>query len=415
LSDLGTGTYQGFQGGLYPGGGNTRPASHDEAADAAARIMLLDPNGVPNAVNGRIVLISVGMSNTTIESQSFIPLAVADPDRNTRVTIIDGAQGGWTATRVADPNQNSVYWNTVNARLTSAGVTPLQVEAVWLKEAEASPTQPFPAHAQGLEANLEQIVRIVRARYPNTRQLYASSRIYAGYATTNLNPEPYAYESAFSVKWMIEQQLAGAPSLNFDPSRGPVVAPWLSWDAYLWADGLVPRGDGLTWLCSDLRDTDGTHPSADGAAKVAGMLHAFFRADPVASRWYMDCDPADAGSFSVPPPALDLAWAVNPSSGALELRWQSLAPVSGSGARYDVATGTLGALHASGGFASSQCAVAGAIAPGGPDPVSDPPPGAGSYYLVRGRNTCGSGTYGEPDALPGPRQALDAASPCPGS
>ena len=31
LNDLGSGTYQGQQGGLYPGGSNNRPMSHDVA------------------------------------------------------------------------------------------------------------------------------------------------------------------------------------------------------------------------------------------------------------------------------------------------------------------------------------------------------------------------------------------------
>ena len=42
------------------------------------------------------------------------------------------------------------------------------------------------------------ILNMAKERYPNLRVAYLSSRIYAGYATTPLNPEPYAYESAFS-------------------------------------------------------------------------------------------------------------------------------------------------------------------------------------------------------------------------
>lgn len=37
-----------------------------------------------------------------------------------------------------------------------------------------------------------------------------SSRTYGGYATTELNPEPYAYQSGFSVKWLVQDQLEGA-------------------------------------------------------------------------------------------------------------------------------------------------------------------------------------------------------------
>jgi hypothetical protein len=38
---------------------------------------------------------------------------------------------------------------------------------------------------------------------------YLDSRIYGGYATTALNPEPYTYEGAFLVRWLIQDQLKG--------------------------------------------------------------------------------------------------------------------------------------------------------------------------------------------------------------
>ncbi len=411
LSELGAETYLGFEGGLYPGGGNPRPASHDIAADALERVALLDLEGGPDPVNGRIVMLTLGMSNTAIESNAFIEAADADPGRNSRVVIVNGAQGGWDAARVADPDLNSSYWSTVDQRLADSGVTPLQVQVVWLKQAEASPSLGFPEDAQLLESLLEEIVRIIQDRYPNTKQVYNSSRVYAGYATTPLNPEPFAYQSAFAVKWMIQGQIDGSPGLNFDPGNGPVQAAWLSWGPYLWADGLGPRDDGLTWECADFAN-DGTHPSSTGSSKVASLLIDFFRNDPIASRWYVDCDPGSEGAFSVPPRVLDLDVGTDPA-GELELHWESLGPVAGSETIYDVVTGSVSELRQTGGFAGANCAVAGTALPGTPDPAQDPQPGDGAYYLVRGRNVCADGTWGEPWALSGPRDALDVASPCP--
>ncbi len=410
LVDLGSGTYLGFEGGLYPGGVNALPASHAVAADSLARVELLDPNGLPDASSGKAVLLSVGMSNTTQEFSRFIQIANPLPGRNQSVRIVDGAQGGWAAARVANPNLNADFWNTIDQRLAAAGVTPLQVRAVWLKEAEASPTDAFPLHAEILRDDLGRIVRIIRDRYPNTRQVYLSSRSYAGYASTNLNPEMFAYESGFSVKWLIEEQLAGSPALNFDPSAGPVEAAWLAWGPYLWADGLTPRSDGLTWECADFSATDGTHPSASGREKVANMLVGFFTGDPTAASWFMDCSPANPGVFATPGRALDVD--LVPAGGGFELRWEDLRPSSGPETVHDVVAGSLDNLRATGGFSGAACAAAGVGVASLADPLPDPSPGSGTWYLVRGRNGCGSGTYSEPTALQAPREELDASSPC---
>ena len=65
LVDLGPGqTYQGQEGGLYPGGSNVRPAAHDAAGQKIARgIVPLDADGNPDPINGKIVLMPVSVSN----------------------------------------------------------------------------------------------------------------------------------------------------------------------------------------------------------------------------------------------------------------------------------------------------------------------------------------------------------------
>ncbi len=411
LLDLGPGAYLGFEGGFYPGGATELPASHAAAADSFARVQLVDPNGIPDALFGRAVLLSVGMSNTTQEFSRFIQIANALPGRNQTVRIVDGAQGGWAAARVADPNQNAAFWSTIDQRLASAGVTPLQVQTVWLKEAEASPLASFPLHAEILRDDLRTIVRIIQDRYPNTRQIYLSSRTYAGYASSNLNPEMFAYESGFSVKWLIEEQLAGSPALNFETGAGTVEAAWLAWGPYLWADGLTPRSDGLTWECVDFSANDGTHPSTSGREKVANILVGFFTTDPVAAKWFMDCNPSGPGVFAAPERVLNVDLSEAP--GGLELRWEDLRPSSGASTVHDVVAGSLDDLRATGGFARAACVASGSSAATLADPVPDPPLGDGTWYLVRGRNGCGTGTFAEPTSLPAPRAALDAISPCP--
>jgi hypothetical protein len=290
--DLGSGQYQGFTGGLYAGGSNARPAAHDAAGVAIARALPpRDAAGTPDPLQGKIVILSIGMSNTTQEFSTWIPISNADPQRSPRVQVVDGAQGGQDAPTIANPNAQ--FWTVVNQRLAAAGATPQQVQVFWLKEAVAGPRTAFPAHAVELQGYLRAICNNLQTKFPNAAICYLSSRIYAGYATTALNPEPYAYESAFSVKWLIEDQVAGAADLNYDATRGPVRSPWLSWGPYLWADGTVPRGDGLTWICSDFAN-DGTHPGPTGRQKVAQMLDQHFRSDSTSTPWYLGAGPPRA-------------------------------------------------------------------------------------------------------------------------
>jgi len=283
LNDLGTGTYQGFQGGLYPGGQNFPPVAHFHAAmTRAAEVMPRDAAGAPDP-QGFIGMIAVGMSNTTHEFGAFERNQDRNGNRNARLVLMDTALGGQTAAIVSDPS--AAYWTTMMQRVAAMGLTAAQVQVAWLKEADAHPPNDFPGHATLLRNELAQVVQNLHTKFPNLKLCYLSSRIYGGYAPQgSLNPEPQAYESGFSVKWLIEAQIAGDPALSYGQA-GPAQAPLLLWGPYLWADGTNPRSDGLTWLLSDL-EGDHTHPSAAGEEKVAGLLAAFFEGDATAASWW---------------------------------------------------------------------------------------------------------------------------------
>src|SRR5262249_42470720 len=63
LTDLGTQTYKGEDGGLYGGGSNEPPPEHRAAARRALeQIRPLDQGGRPSD-SGKIVFLSIGMSN----------------------------------------------------------------------------------------------------------------------------------------------------------------------------------------------------------------------------------------------------------------------------------------------------------------------------------------------------------------
>lgn len=284
INDLGTGLYNGFEGGLYPGGTNVRPAAH-EAAGITFRdeVVPRDASGNPDPL-GSIGFISIGMSNTRNHFTQFVPIANADADKAPEVVVVNAAQGGQPAEDIDDPL--APYWNFVDNAVSGAGMTNAQVQVVWMLQANRANGLPgFPTHAQNLRDQLITICMILRDRFPNLKQVFLGSRIYAGYATTQLNPEPFAYENGFSLKWLIEEQINGNADLNYDPMAGPVESAWIDWSAYAWADGLMPRSDGLTWECSDF-NMDGTHPSIQGSMKMADIIHQFMRGDVTTTWWY---------------------------------------------------------------------------------------------------------------------------------
>jgi hypothetical protein len=229
------------------------------------------------------------MSNTTQEFSMFKRLADADPTKSDKVAIVDVAQGGKAAEQWIDSGDvGKGVWSTVDQRLKAADVSNAQVQVVWIKQALIAQGRfgEFPDHAKKLESDLVTTLQLFKQRFPNLQLAYLSSRIYAGYATTALNPEPYAYEGAFSMRWIIDSQVKGDPKLNADPTRGEVKAPMVLWGPYLWADGTTPRKDGLIWTRDDLAG-DGTHPSESGRKKVADLLVKFFQTDPYAKNWYL--------------------------------------------------------------------------------------------------------------------------------
>jgi len=275
---------RGQDGGLYGGGLNEPPEALRKAAETElVEIKPLDAAGKPSA-DGKVVLLSIGMSNTTREFGPFKERADADPRKSPHVVIVDGALGGQGAAEWCSDDGKPV-WKLAETRIRQAGVTPEQVQVVWLKQAIKSPLADSIENAQQLRKYLTTIVQTAKQRYPNLRIVYLSSRTFGGYSAKHGETE--SFDTAFAVRWVIQDQQAGKAELNWDATRGAVRAPLLVWGPYLWADGDTPRrSDGLTWLRNDFV-TDGTHPSPAGQKKVVDLLMQYFTTDPLAKSWFV--------------------------------------------------------------------------------------------------------------------------------
>jgi hypothetical protein len=374
LVDLGPGqTYHGYEGGLYPGANNVRPAAHTAAGRKIAHsIVPLDANGNPDPVNGKIVYTIMSVSNgygmwhtgdTAIwhccnagipdPSVTFMTRANADPAKNPKLTVAYGFeyQLGSDKIDARDPNGN--FYDSTDFALGEQGLTPLQVQIVWLfipaspswavapwhTRNMASPPDilSFPRDAEVTKQAWKEMIYAIRTRYPNVKLIYNSTKGYTyrplmegvtdrfkdqirsltrrnapvrlrdvieaikavmrGPGDAPGGPiEPWNHDTGWSVKWLIEDQINGDPSLNYDPARGAVNAPWISWGPYFWTygDGTPRAYDGFSWNCGDVYD-DGLHLNHSGMYKEVSLLLAQMTSDPTATPWFL-------GSAEVPPP-----------------------------------------------------------------------------------------------------------------
>jgi hypothetical protein len=292
FNDLGPAPYAwGYYGGLYEDGSNTIPADHLAAGlRRAALIRPLDANGTPSP-NGKVVFLGVGFGETARITDAFINLAANDRRVDHRsLVLLDAAHEGFDAPSWFAPLAEANFNRIKDQILAPNGVSEKQVQAAWVQMTTTEPAPPLPrqdAQAYRVKGYIATALRNLKARYPNLQVAYLSSRVYGGYA----GAEPYAYESALSVRWVILGQVTlmrtgflwDTRISDVDYEKG--VAPWVAWGPYLWADGTMPRSDGLTWEPDDF-DVDGASLSEKGAHKSATMLLDFLLQEPTAINWF---------------------------------------------------------------------------------------------------------------------------------
>jgi hypothetical protein len=162
-----------------------------------------------------------------------------------------------------------------------------------IEDTDGIATGTFPTDIANLQSEYESMMNNMHTLFPNLKLVYFSSRVYGGYSNgvgNPDNPEPYAYETGFAVKWAIQDQLNGNSNLNYNPALGAVKAPWMSWGPYYWANGMLGRKDSLQWDCADF-SADGTHPASTnsrlGQLKVATQFENFLKTDDTTTPWYL--------------------------------------------------------------------------------------------------------------------------------
>lgn len=250
LPDLGTGTYQEQQGGLYPGGSNNPPQGYVSLEVQSAYDALEN--------DSHIVMLCLGMSNMRHACDAFI--AKLDTAVSPSVKVVNGAQSG-RAQQAWDGSPNDDVWANATKKLVQNGETAESVDIALYFNTWSYPNEPeFITHAEMVRSSLEATMENIAVVYPNTRLIYVTSREYAGYVETNLAPDPWSYWDGFSFKWLVENRI-----------NGEIGGPPILWQAYQYDP---------SWPQTYFIDGDGVHLTESGLDAASDLWMTFFLGEP---------------------------------------------------------------------------------------------------------------------------------------
>lgn len=274
LYDLDSGQYLNYTGGLYPNGSNRIPAHHFSAGvEAGSFLQPLNSGGEPVA-NGQIGLVSLGYSTAAMTTQYL--------------RFIHQIKQEWPAWQIANAAQagrdinamiavDGDYWKKAKEIIAGQGLTPAQVQIIWLSTGDASVYDlPFPEQSLVQVEKYRSCLELIKKNFPNVRIVFISDRAYGGYISEKSAfplREPAAWYTSWAVKWVIEAQI------NHHEGFGTDSIPFIDWGPTLWTDGIAGDAQGYTWSCNDA-GKGGIHPSAIGRAKEASRLYIFLRDHP---------------------------------------------------------------------------------------------------------------------------------------
>jgi len=284
ITDLGTGYYRGYQGGLYPGGQNQRSGAHlSLALSQSAQIQPLNNNGQP-AANGKVVLIGVGASNPRTEFEAFKQQAQSSGLLKPSTAIVNTCIGGQGVQKMNQASAN--YWQQAENTLQQAGLSMQQVQAAWVEtEHTGNADTVFPRAPQQLMSDMRTLLVTMKQKFPQLKIVYLSGRAFSGFAQAAANEVgkgllyPRDYYNGWTMKWMVEKQIANEAGYTLSD------IPFITMSTYLWSRGANPRNDGFFLDCILDVGPDGLHLTAAGEQKAGQQLYQFFFSDPTSVGW----------------------------------------------------------------------------------------------------------------------------------
>lgn len=305
LNDLGTGYFEGKQGGLFPGGTNAEdPLSqhYKKGKNFAKNLKPLDSLGNINYDGGVILMAGFGPSVPGHMLDHFVPIVRDTTDDVYKTNICFDAinmGAGGKGLDYAIGADSTKYWNQMLKKIEDKGYTAEQLQVGWMyfnDKYDSTGTMSFPETPERIADDLTFYLNELMERFPNIKIMFVSGRHYGGFADSTLEQypaisEPSSYWNNFAVKWLVERQITNA-SADLKYFGANIKAPFITWGPYYWADGNIPRAtDGRLYQCSDFSATDGFHLTDSTYERDADYLMRHIYESPF-SKYYVKDGPA---------------------------------------------------------------------------------------------------------------------------
>lgn len=286
LNDLGSNSYLGYVGGLYPGGANKPPTKYAfDLMQISKTIVPLDTFGNASD-NGKIVFVSLGASIGGKNMKAMIKKTEGNPLTNPRLLLFNCNEGGKYSALSNIMNPKDSYWLHVSEVITSQKSSYKQVQVVYMETDDGIIIKKFPDRPNQVKAKIEASARTIKEKFPNAKVLYLLGRTRtfnnAGDNATPWNTEPSPYYFGWACKWAIEDQINGVPGTEYKGANK--VAPIITWGFYQWADSLPRTTDNFYWRFSETKD--GLHSNDAGEDTLATRFQNFLLTNAYSKLWY---------------------------------------------------------------------------------------------------------------------------------
>lgn len=285
INDLGTGTYMGSPGGLYPGSTNTPSGTYaKDLVNACKLVVPIDTFGNASAT-GKVVFISLGGSTSGHLFDSLQEKTARSTQTNPSLQLLKCSNGFGSASLNSILNPDDPYWDHVTQIIRGNKASYRQVQVIYMETDDSSVSVKWPSRPQTVKTELQTCFRTLKQKFPNCKLVYLLGRTQTFEFDTikqkRFNREPAPYYFGFAVKWAIEDQINGVPGTEYKGKKP--VSPLITWGWYEWGTD-VPRQDGFTWTKDNTRD--GLHANPAGEDTLSTRFQNFLLTDRAANIWY---------------------------------------------------------------------------------------------------------------------------------